>query len=331
MKIDIFSHILPSRYLNSLIKGNFLGYNSPVGAFTANTPLTDLDMRFGIMDMFEEITQVLTLNIPAIEQIADPNKSVDLAKLANDELANLVIKYPDRFIAAIAVLPMNNLDASIKEIERAIGHLGLKGLLLSSPINDKPLDSPDFLPIYESLLKWDLPIWIHPSRNANHTDYLTENRSFYNLNALLGWPFETTIAMARLTYSGVLERYPKLKIITHHCGGTVPFLAGRIAELGGENVSDASRYGQLTKNVTEYLKMFYADTATYAEPSALMCGYDFFGAEHMLFGTDMPHSYSEPGAAGIRQAIKGINGMKIPNPEKQMIFETNAKRLLQLC
>src|SRR4030042_4451780 len=242
MKIDIFSHILPSKYLDTLIKGSYLGENSPVGPFTRKTPLTNLDLRFEIMDKFEDVTQVLTLNIPAIEQIADSSKSVDLAKLANDELANLVSKYPGRFVAAVAVLPINNLDASMKELDRAIEDLDLKGLTLSSSINDKPLDSPEFIPGYEYMLKRDLPIWIHPARDANHADYPSENRSFYNLCALLGWPFETTVAMARLSYSGLLERYPKLKIITHHCGGTIPFLAGRIAQLGGQMGEDGRRH-----------------------------------------------------------------------------------------
>lgn len=329
MKIDIFSHISPAKYDRAISKASSL-YPRVKERYGRFPSLFDLDRRFEIMDKFEDLVEVLTLVEPPIEQVMDSEKAVDLAKIANDDMAELVTKYPDRFVAAVAVLPMNNMDEALKEVDRAINDLKFRGVQIYTPVNDKPLDSPEFLPFYEKMSQYDLPIWIHPTRGADHADYKTEDKSIYRLHGLCGWPHETTVAMVRLSCSGILEKYPNLKIITHHCGGTIPYLAGRIAEVGTAGSMETAKYKQLTKEPIEYLKMFYGDTAIYGEVSALMCGYHFFGAEHMLFGTDAPFAGSEPGISGIRLAIKGIERMEISDTEKKKIYEDNARRLLRL-
>ncbi|MFC2073109.1 amidohydrolase family protein, partial [Chloroflexota bacterium] len=227
MKIDMFCHILPAKYKEAFYKitpDNFYLKN----VIESLPTLFDLEHRFRIMDKYEDLRHVLTLSLPPIEYIADGQKAIELAKLANDGMAELVLKYPDRFVAAAASLPMNNMDAALVELDRAIKDLNLKGVQLFTPMNDKPLDLPEFMPLYEKMSQYDLPIWVHPTRTADYTDYKTENRSRYMIFSNLGWPYETASFVTRLVFSGVLEKYPNLKIITHHCGGMIPFLEQRI-------------------------------------------------------------------------------------------------------
>jgi len=254
-----------------------------------------------------------------------------LAKLANDEMAELVLKYPDRFAAAVAALPMIDMEATLKEVDRSINELKFRGVQINTPINDKPLDSPEFLPLYEKMSQYNLPIWIHPVREANFSDYRTEKRSKYMIFHVFGWPYETAAAMTRLVFSGVLEKYPNLKIITHHCGSMIPYLEQRIiGAYDHAEVLRGAKYKQgLTKSPIEYFKMFYNDTAIYGSTPGLTCAYAFCGADHLLFATDFPYD-SQFGERYIRQTIQSIEQMNINDKEKKMIFEDNARKLLRL-
>ena len=329
-KIDIFTHIMPVRYREKLLKIAPPGLDIITNVGSTPT-LFDLDQRFRIMDKFDGLRQVLTLSAPPVEQIADPKQAVDLARLGNDGLAELVDKYPDRFAAGVASLPMNNMDAALVELDRAIRDLKLKGVQVLTPVNDKPLDSPEFIPLYEKMAEYDLPIWIHPRRGQDYPDYRTEEESKYRVFSVFGWPYETTVATTRLVFSGILEKYPRLKWITHHCGGMVPFLRERV--IGSydrifKDLKDDVRQ-RLTKPHVEYFRMFYNDTAINGNTSALMCAYEFCGAEHLLFATDNPFD-TELGERNLRQVIKAIEQMAISAAEKEKIFELNAKKLLAL-
>jgi predicted TIM-barrel fold metal-dependent hydrolase len=281
------------------------------------------------------VVQVLTIGpVPPIEDFADSQQTVELAKMANDEMAELVLKYRDRFVAAIALLPMNNPDAALKETERAITELGFKGIYVHSNINGKPLDSPEFLPLWEKMAEYNLPIYIHPWRSDNFADYPTEQASKYMIASVFGWPYETTAAMTRFVFSGILEKYPKLKIITHHCGGMVPYFKQRIYQHYGQasTGSDArSAYIRtLSKPALEYFKMFYNDTAIHGNTYALMCAYDLCGADHLVFGADMPLGDHYFGFRSYRQTINAIEAMNITPEEKKKIFVDNAVSLLRI-
>jgi predicted TIM-barrel fold metal-dependent hydrolase len=206
MIIDVFCHIVPPKYKAALDKT--IG---PVDMVDTLPTMYDMDERFRIMDKTEGLMQVLTTSLPPLETIPDKKKALALAKMANDEMAELVLKHPDRFAAAIAALPMNDVDAALKEADRAIKDLKFRGVQIFTPINDKPLDSPEFLPLYEKMAQYNLPILIHPHRDADYADYRTEKYSKYSMNTLLGWIYETSAAMIRLIYSGVMEKYPDLK------------------------------------------------------------------------------------------------------------------------
>ena len=329
MKIDIFPHILPVKFMEALHKEKGLGHFRHLHKVIPT--LSDLDYRFRIMDQFEGLMQVLNIAAPPLENIKDQQKAKDLARLANDEMAELVLKYRDRFAAALACIPMNNMDIALEELDRAINDLNFKGVQIFTPILDKPLDLPEFFPIYEKMCQFNLPILLHPQRETDYPDYRTEEASKYTLSSSLGWPYETTTAMVRLVLSGVMERYPELKIITHHCGGMVPYMVNRITGFveAGEIFGSRKGPGNLRKPMADYLKMFYADTAIYGYTPGLMCGYALFGAQHLLFGTDMPFD-SQFGLRYTRETIESIERMVISDTEKKMIFEDNARRLFRL-
>ena len=325
MKIDIFAHILPANYKNALLKTLPSKFSWEA---LENPVLSDLGKRFEIMDKFESLAQVLTLPPPPVEYIAKPEKAAELARIANDDLAELVAKYPERFVAGIACLPMNDIDNTLNEVARAIKDLNLKGVQIYCPTNDKPLDSSEFLPLYERMSQYNLPIFLHPFRTQNTADYKAESSSKYLIYHIFGWPYETSTAMARLTFSGILEKFNNLKIVCHHNGAMIPFFESRILDQQFRKQMDKPVYAELKRPPIEYFRMFYVDTVTRTIP-ALMCTYHFFNAEHMLFGTDMPYGV-QFGLNSIQQGINGIQDMNITAREKQMLLEENARRLLCL-
>lgn len=328
LKIDAYSHIAPQKYRELLAK---VAPKDCAYMVDPVPPLYDLDHRFRIMDRYEGLVQVITPSWPAVEAVA-PKKAADLARVLNDEMAKLVAKYPERFPAAIACLPMNNMDAALKEADRAINDLRFRGILIYTPINDKPLDSPEFMPLYEKMSEHDLPILIHPMRNPDYPDYRTENVSKYRVHSTFGWPYETTVAMTRIVFSGILERYPNLKFVTHHAGGMVPYLGERIKQFYDlAEMRRGEKWQQnLTKAPIDYYKMFHNDTAIYGNTPALMCAHAFFGADRLLFGIDMPLGDTEFGHRNYRQTINAIEQMDISDEDRKKIYEDNAIKLYRL-
>ncbi len=316
--IDIFTHILPPKYKDELDKR---ARHSFLHEQNSHTPaLWDIEARFRIMDKHEGLKHVLTVALPPLEYVVDSKDAIDLARIANDEMAELVTKYPDRFIAAAACLPMNNIDAALQETERAIKELNFKGVQVFTPVNGRPLDSLEFMPLYKKMSEHDLPIWIHPVRDRDHPDYSGENHSRYGLFMAIGWPYETTAAMGRLVFGGVLEKYPDIKFITHHCGGMLPFFIQRIGVSGRP---------WLSKPSIEYFKKFYGDTALNGSIPALLCGYAFWGADHLVFGTDMPYGGTERGNT-TEITISDVEAMDLSDSDKVKILSGNAKKLLRL-
>src|SRR5438105_13753664 len=180
LKIDVFPHILPRPFFDRLMQV------APSGGLMVkrvqNIPvMIDIDRRFEVMDRHEGYVQVLTLAAPPLENIAGPDLSPDLAKLANDEMANLVDRYPDRFPGFVASLPMNNPDAALREIDRAIDQLGATGVQVFTNVNGQPLDKPEYLQLFDRMAAIDLPVWMHPARSADFADYPGEKRSKYDL------------------------------------------------------------------------------------------------------------------------------------------------------
>ena len=334
MKLDIFNHIFPTTYFDKMLEvaPNF----KDIGKRARGVPvLVDLDARFRVMDQFDDYAQVICLCAPPLEALAGPELSPELARIANGGMAEYVTKYPDRFPAFIASLPMNNPNAALKEMDRAIKDLKAVGVQFFSNVNGRPLDLPEFKPLFEKMAAYDLPIWIHPTRGANFPDYLTEEKSKYEIWFVFGWPYDTSVMMARLVFGGYFDEFPNLKIITHHMGGMVPYFEGRVgpgwdqlgARTSDEDLSVILK--NLKKPHLEYFKMFLADTAMFGSLSGTICGLEFFGADHVLFASDSPFD-PEKGPGYIRETIKIVDALAISDEDRQKIYEGNARRLLKL-
>jgi aminocarboxymuconate-semialdehyde decarboxylase len=185
--------------------------------------------------------------------------------------------------------------------------------------------------LYELMVKFDLPIWVHPMRSSDQPDYLTETVSYNQIFSIFGWPYDTTVAMTRLIFAGIFEKFPTLKLITHHCGGMVPYFADRLIihyDNGLERLG-TKHFPGLKKHPVDYFRMFYADTALNGNPSALKCGLEFFGEDHLLFGTDAPYDI-ENGGVSIRGTVNAIEAMGVSESVRNKIYEGNARRLLRL-
>jgi aminocarboxymuconate-semialdehyde decarboxylase len=334
VKIDLFCHILPPPYFERMTA------ISARGAYMQKRireipVMTDLELRFRMMDLFGEYQQVLSLAAPPIEALAGPDRSPELARLANDSMAELVASHPARFPAFIASVPMNSPDGVLQEIDRAIDDLHAAGIQIFTNVNGRPLDDPAFAPVFQRMAERDRPIWLHPTRTDAFADYATEERSKLEMWWTFGWPYETSVAMARIVFAGYLDRFPNLRIITHHMGGMIPYFAGRIGpgldQLGARTEGeDLTVYlKRLTKRPYDYFKMFYADTALFGAPHAVECGLRFFGADQVVFASDFPFD-PEKGTYNIRETIADIDGLPIAEADRQKIYEGNARRLLRL-
>jgi predicted TIM-barrel fold metal-dependent hydrolase len=333
MMIDVFSHILTPRYLEERRKRAASRFDSLHYAKypEVNPSLTDVDFRVRIMDKFDGLVQILTIAGPNVESITSPEDAAELSRIANDEIAELVYRYPDKFVAAVACLPMSDLEAALKEADRAIKELHFRGVEIFTDINGKPVDSPEFWPLYEKMELYNLPILLHPRRENTKADYSGETESKYLVYTNFGWPYETSVAMSRLTFSGVLERFPGLKIVTHHAGGMVPYFYKRLqfSHDFHEMRMKGKHKRNLNKSPVDYLRMFYGDTAVQGNTAALMCAYSFFGVDHLVFGTDMPHD-NQFGERFTRETITSIMEMGITDRERRKIFEDNARKLFRL-
>jgi uncharacterized protein len=340
LMIDAFCHILPPKYVEVYAKkANIRPDVMYAGRFgmPSMPAMFNVEERFRIMDRYEGYVQILNMSLPPPEDTLSPKDAVEVCKIANDSLAELVYKYPDRFVAATACLPLNDMDAAMKELDRAVLDLRLKGIQINTTIMDKPLDAPEFQPLFEKMNYYNLPIQLHP-RTPLKGPRAMEGRPPYKdevgvwAELSFQWPYETSIAMGRLAFSGMMEKYQNLKIITHHLGGFVPYHSERISHW--HNTS-SNRYGSgslsryYTRPILDYYRMMYGDTACYGRTATLMDGYAFFGAEHMLFATDFPYD-AAGGDVFLRETINSVEEMDICDKERKNIFEDNARKLFRL-
>jgi aminocarboxymuconate-semialdehyde decarboxylase len=334
MKIDIFAHIFPKSYFEKMVQVAPDGKD--MHKRVRNVPsIVDLDERFRIMDRFDDYVQVICLGAPPIEVFGPPSISREMAKLANDGMAELVRKHRDRFPGFIASLPMNDPEGLLAEAERAIKELGAVGVQVFTNVLGRPLTRPETMPLFDLMAKLDRPVWMHPARGADFPDYKEEPKSHYEIWWTFGWPYETSVAMAHLVFAGLFDKYPEIKIITHHLGGMIPYFEGRVGpgwDQLGARTSDEDYtllLKKLKKRPLDYFRLFYGDTALFGAREATMLGLKFFGAERVLFGSDMPFD-PEKGSAYIRWTIEIIDRLEISASDRQAIYEGNARRLLKL-
>jgi uncharacterized protein len=332
--IDAYNHFFPKQYYDALLQ-------TPAGAKDLGKrvrgipALSNLDERRRVVELFDDYSQVLSLGLPPVERLWGPDRSPEMARIGNDGLAEIVAEHADRFVGYSALLPMNAPEAAVKEAERTLRN-GANAIQLATNVNGTALDEPQFWPIFEVIAKSGKPILLHPSRTRDMPDYPTEKHSKYEICSVLGWPYETGVTLARLVFSGIMDRFPDLKVIAHHLGGVIPYLEGRVGhswdQLGSRTSDEdyASLLKKLKKRPYDYFKDFYGDTAVEGARAATVCGLDFFGADHVLFASDCPFD-KEKGPGYIRSTIAVIESLGLSASDKERICHGNAERMFGLA
>ncbi len=326
--IDIYTHIFPDRFYQEMTriapKLENLGKR-----LRSVQKLFDLDERFREMDQVGDYRQVISLPNPPIEDLAQGEAGLQLARIANDSMAELCRRHPERFPAFAAALSMTDMDGSLQEARRAITELGARGIQIFTHIAGRPLDDPEFAPIFALGAEHDLPLWLHPARTASLPDYAGETKSRFEMWWCFGWPYDTSVAMSRLVLSGLFDRHPGLKIITHHCGGMIPYFDGRVGPgmaVLGSRTSDED-YSKVLPSLKrphlDYFHDFYADTAMFGGQYGIACGLAFFGIDKLVFATDAP-------LGPIAPTLAVLDRLDLDAADRRKLFSGNAGKLLNM-
>lgn len=319
--IDAFSHILPEAFIKEM---SDLYPTDELSELATADHLVNVNHRLGHMEEYSINQQVLTLARPSIWRGIDDDIAVEATEVANDTVADIAADNPDRFIAA-GTLPRLT-EEYINELERCVNDLGMPGVQIFSNINGKPLDAEEFRPFWAAVDDLDATIWIHPQLHDWHewTDEYLDHK-------MLGWPFDTSVAMARLVWSGIMEEHNP-SIITHHMGGMVPFYSERIQKFYDKRVNLREMYPRTELPIFDdgpkpQFRKFYGDLAVSGSESALKCGYDFFGADQLVFGGDYPFG-PENGRLCYEDTIAMIEEVDLSESDKQAMLSGNIKELL---
>lgn len=323
MIIDAYSHACPVELVDAMEK---VHPSAEASALRTNSYQWDTERRERYMDRIGVDRQVLVLVRPPMWLGMARDDVHRLTRIANDGLAAMAARNPDRFIA-VGVLPVVD-DVMLEEYERLRTELDMAGVLIFSNIEGDAIDTPSMWPLYEAASRDDFPIWIHPQHGHSH-DWL--NRDM--IDRALGWPFETSVAMMRLVYGGVFERYPDIKFVTHHLGGMIPYYGKRIEgfhlevekyrRLGISGASDVV----LTGPIIEHFKKFYNDTMVNDSASAMRCGLDFFGASQLMYGTDFPMGPND-GEDWPLEVLETIRSLGLAQSDLEGILGNNLLRLI---
>ena len=335
--IDIYTHFMPPGYLDKYqALQSEPGMAKRLGAIPM---LWDLEARRRLVGQWDGYQQVLSPAPPGPEQLGRPADRAPLARFMNEGLAELCRRYPDAFPAFVAAVPLDDIEASLAEIDHATDQLGARGVQIYTSVHGQALDGTRFEPLFAALAERGLPAFLHPTRPAGFADYASEDRSQYEIWQVLGWPYETAACIARLVFSGVMDRHPGLRIVTHHCGGIIPALEGRIGPLwdqlgtrtdGEEGERYAATLKSLRRRPVEYFKRLHADTAVGGATGALRCGLEFFGAERVMFASDCPFD-PEGGPGFIREGMRCVAELDLSDAVRARINSANACALLGIA
>ncbi len=323
--VDFHNHYYPPEYIKELQAGSneftvtFDDDDNPVlhspGDINVVVPgHRDIEVRQQVLDDIGVHKQVITFTAPGTV-VETPERSVSLAKLVNDCLAKIVDERSSHF-SSLATLPLNDPDASVKELERAMTDLGFKGVMVYSNVNGVALSDRRYWPLYERASDLNAVIYIHPTYPVG-----VEAMTDYWLMPLVGFLFDTTLAAASLVFSGTVERFPGIRWALAHLGGAIPYLAERLDR--GYYAFQSCRE-HLSRPPSEFLKNFYYDTVNF-DPNALKLAIDFAGADHILAGSDYPHQIGS-----LEQMVASLNKLDVTDEDRAKIMGGNASRLLSL-
>ena len=331
MRIDAYTHFMPSRMFKKLVDSGY----PDIGKRMREVPcIHDLDERRRVVDTFKDYAQILSYPMPPLEAFSkgDAAETEANAKLINDEFVEICAKHKDHFPGWVAQGALGAADAGVAEAQRAVKN-GALGVQIYTNVAGKPLDDPAYEPFFAAMEKLDKPIWLHPARGANFPDYLSEKKSRYEIWWTFGWSYETAAAMARLVFSKIMDKYPKLKIITHHFGGIVPMLEGRIGpgwdQMGARTSDEDLTLGlkSLNKRPLDYFKhSFYADTAVFGGEPATHAGLAFYDLDKIVFASDCPFD-PEKGTMYTRETLRILEGIDKPKADMDKIWHGNLERI----
>jgi uncharacterized protein len=331
-RIDAYTHFVPLKFLE--FAERYEAQPSPYrGLFMRKRTLIDVDERLHLLDRNEVDIHVL-VPLPWLETFpriaSDQELAPQAARIMNDELAAVVATNPRRF-RGVALLPAVNAEATIAELHRAVKELGFVGAYLAVGPTAKRMDHPDFEPLYKALVDLDATLWLHPSRPPALPEYVDEKVSRFIEWQTIGWLHDTTSAMYRIVFSGVFERYPDVRIVTHHHGAFLPVFAQRL-EASWAIFEDAGMVlpTRVSKPYIEHFRKFYCDTAVFGfAPRVLELALDFFGPERVLFGSDSPMDITS-GQYFTSETLRSIDAMMVSREVRNGILSENARRILKI-
>ena len=321
MIIDIHAHLVDRRYLEELVADAGLAPQITADGQTLmrrdghtvlwyRDAMFDIDARLCDMDAKAIGMRALCFSTPNVYEWRGA-RQIEMARYMNDVTAQLVRRHPQRF-AGLGSLPLDDVPASLSELDRITGELGLHGVMIGSNIAGLPLNHPRFEPVWARIDALRLPVFEHPMFPA-HTADMEE----FELPLRVGFVFDTTLAAARMIYSGIFERYPNFPYIMAHTGGALLMILERL-DNGYRLFPDCRAH--INRLPSEYAKRLYYDTASFYGP-ALTMAHAIVGAEHLLWGSDDPF---------IGADTRHVQALKIPAADKKKILGGNAARLLGL-
>jgi len=317
MIIDIFCHHISRRAEKILEKAKYYGEGKQ---FPFPPQNADPEARLELMDKYGVDIQALSQTTPVLlGQTAED--AAELCRISNEDNYAMCKAYPDRFVN-IGILSLLDVKEAMQELNRCINELDCRGITLATNYNGKGLDAPEFFPIYEKIVEHDLPILLHGTHWESYP--LADMEEGWRIMHIWGWDFDNTQAVWRMIFGGVLDRFPSMKLVTHHLGNFIPYWKRRIECNFNKFLSD-----KLPRNISEYWGNIYGDTAMDGEMAAFPCGYAFFGSERMMYGSDYPFG-AEAGEDFIRENLKCVQAMAIPPEEKKKILGGNAKMMLKI-
>jgi len=323
-KLDLHTHFYPPIYFDRIreLPSEFSFAASPSGQtiityrgarFFGVTPaMTDVSLRLEDMDRVGIDVEVVSLSTPNVF-FADAQHQPEIARMVNDAYAELIALHPTRF-KGFASIPMDDPDAALQELHRAINELKLNGVILLSNIGGKPLTSPEYRPFFAEANRMKLCILLHPMLPANAGPFRE-----YVLGPIIGFMFDTTLAVARMCFDGLLREFPDIRWIVAHLGGAVPYLMERM-DNGWRDFPECR--AKIDELPSAYLKRLYYDTVNF-NPHMLMMVRDMIGSDRMVLGSDYPHLLGS-----IDRAVSSIQSLEISDEEKRRIFEGTALSIL---
>lgn len=324
MKFDLHTHYYPASYFELIRRtpGDFSFGSDPTGRtiirhrgarfFGVTAAMTDPAQRLADMDRVGIDVEVLSVSTPNVF-FAEGAGQVEVARIVNDAYAELIAQHPGRF-KGFASIPMDAPDAALRELDRALGELKLNGVVLLSNIRGRALTDPGYRPFFEEADRRKLCIFLHPMIPV-HSEVFNE----YVLGPLVGFPFDTSLAVARMCFRGIFRDFPGIRWVIGHLGGAIPYLMERL-DNGYRDFAECREH--IDALPSTYLKQLHYDTVSFSGPALRMVR-ELVGVDHMVMGSDYPHMLGS-----IDRAVSSITGLDIPEPDRQAIFSGTALRIL---